>query len=1034
MLTKKTLRKIESFMKSNLNKRYGILVVFIVLGVTLLLLMLNPYKKMDTAQNGTIDLTGWNFQENGIIKLNGEWEFYWNQLLDDEGISKLEPSVQHAYFSVPNTWNRYEMNGKHLNREGYATYRLKVRVKNDRQIYSLKIQNMSSSYKLIIDGRVYAENGAVGENQLTARPEYKPITVSFQPSSDEFDIILQVSNFSYYRGGFWRPVYMGLENQTKHMNDWVVIKYLFACGCIFMIGLLYFVFFLATRNEIAVFYFSVLCMILLLNLMTNELGVLPRDVLPLNYNMKVFVYYMTYYWSMIVGEKFVEALYPKETSKMIIRIHIYIVLICTIITITAPPRIYTYLSIGFDYIFVSAEISSLIFLIKAIKHKREGALFTLVGILTVSAAMTHDILYENTIINSPFDNIMIYGVVMLTFMFSLVLSKRFYAVLVRSEEMSKQLLVKDREKDEFLTNISHELKTPVNSMIAVTESVLNEAEGSINSQQKEVLSLVVESGKRLSGLIKDLLDFSKMKNGILPLQKSFFDIECLIQNIVKEFLFIANEKNLAIKTELQNSIKKMYADKYRVIQVIYNLLGNAVKFTPPGGSIEVSLYENGKSIFITVKDTGIGIPEDRMEDIFQPFEQVDADITRKYGGMGLGLGISKKIAEAHGGDICVNSILNKGSEFIFSIPKDESNHKEAYEDARQFESTFDMKKRSLSELTFEGGDKQTIVVIDDNYSNLVGTAGILKSEGYCIKGFIDPYAGIQEIFSNKDTVLAVVDLMMPGISGYELCSKIRERYSIYELPILVLTARTQVDSLILSLKEGANDILNKPYDSEELKARVNTLCKLKAITETSINNEMAMLQAQINPHFLCNAMNAVAVCCYEDGEKAAEAVLTLSDYFRYSFDLDLHTSEIPLSQEIELVKTYLSIEKMRFDERLHYHIDIDEGTGVLVPPFTIQTIVENAVRHGISKCETGGLIEIIGRKEKETYQISVQDNGAGMNRIELENVLSGDTAEGKGVGLKNVRRRLKKLYGTDLWISSRKGSGTTIIITIKSQE
>ena len=603
---------------------------------------------------------------------------------------------------------------------------------------------------------------------------------------------------------------------------------------------------------------------------------------------------------------------------------------------------------------------------------------------------------------------------------------------IKSEAEVKFLSEYNRLKDEFLANTSHELRTPVNSMIAITESVLDGAEGPIDIRQKEALSIVVESGRRLSNLINDILDYARIKNGTLSLQKGYFSAEKLVESLVKEFEFSAANKNITIKSEMQEDLPRLYADKYRIIQVLYNLMDNAVKFTSSGGTICLRIYKEPKHICMAVKDTGIGIPEERLEDIFASFEQVDTSLTRKQGGMGLGLSISKKIAKAHGGDIKVRSTAHQGSEFVFCIPLQKDN--EVKLNQEQPLQINEITVQSPNNLEVKGKTNDMIVVIDDNYSNIAGVAGILKTEGYSIKGFVDPYEGLEEVLRNRNTVLAVVDLMMPGISGYEICEKIRERYTLYELPVLILTARTQLDSIIRSFKAGANDILYKPFNGEELKARAATLNKLKGATETAINNEIAMLQAQINPHFLFNAMNAVAACCYDDSEKAAEAVITLSDYFAHSFDFEVNAKEVPLKREVELIRAYLSVEKLRFDERLEFEIDIDDSLPVLIPPFIIQPIVENAVRHGITQKEEGGSIRISGRNDGENYRILVEDTGVGISNGKLEDILSGcKKADGRGIGLMNVRRRLKRLYGTDVHIESVCDVGTKVTVLIKTQ-
>jgi sensor histidine kinase YesM len=272
--------------------------------------------------------------------------------------------------------------------------------------------------------------------------------------------------------------------------------------------------------------------------------------------------------------------------------------------------------------------------------------------------------------------------------------------------------------------------------------------------------------------------------------------------------------------------------------------------------------------------------------------------------------------------------------------------------------------------------------------------------------------------------------MMPKLSGYEICQKVREQFSLFELPILILTARTHGDTTLRSLEAGANDVLHKPFDRQELLARVSTLKYLKFSTQQAIFNEVAMLQAQINPHFLHNALNALAACCYQDAEKACEAIISLSNYLRYSYDLSPETKEIPLAKELELVKAYLAVEKVRFGDRVNYDINFTDSQKVKLPPFLIQPLVENAVRHGITKKDEGGFLKIYGYRNLNYYVIGVEDNGVGISEQRLEVILSGQKSEGLGIGLSNIRQRLKKRYNTDLKIESNYGKGTKIYFEI----
>jgi len=326
-----------------------------------------------------------------------------------------------------------------------------------------------------------------------------------------------------------------------------------------------------------------------------------------------------------------------------------------------------------------------------------------------------------------------------------------------------------------------------------------------------------------------------------------------------------------------------------------------------------------------------------------------------------------------------------------------------------------------------GEREEIVVVIDDDYPNVFAAASVLKTEGYGIKGFVSPEEGLKEILNNPAVTLAVVDLMMPGLNGAELARAVRKRFNLLELPVLILTAKTSLDGVVDCFEAGANDFLCKPFENEELKARVRTLSQLKVLSETAFENELKMLQAQINPHFLFNAMNAISECCYSDGEKAADLVGDLAEYLRHSFQFD-HRKTILLTEELELVRAYLSIEKVRFGDKLDYRFDIRDSAGVEVLPLAVQTLVENAAVHGIRKKKGGGSILIEAYPSTNGYTIRVRDNGKGIRAEDLEDVYSGRKFSGNGVGLSNLQQRLQKYYGSGLGLESEYGKGTVATI------
>ncbi|MHC1595443.1 MAG: sensor histidine kinase, partial [Candidatus Syntropharchaeales archaeon] len=225
----------------------------------------------------------------------------------------------------------------------------------------------------------------------------------------------------------------------------------------------------------------------------------------------------------------------------------------------------------------------------------------------------------------------------------------------------------DSLKTQFLSLISHELRTPITPMITQIQMILKGFFGDVTDEQRESLELILRSTQRLDRLIENILDISKMEAGVMKFAKSTADLNALTEDAIEIIMPRALDKNIEL-TLKQDRIPPIALDKDRITQVLINLLSNAIKFTDAGGNIAVELYDKKDHALIRVRDDGIGITEEDCKRIFRPFEQVDSSMTRAYEGSGLGLAISKGIVEYHGGQIWVESEIGKGSTFNVSIP------------------------------------------------------------------------------------------------------------------------------------------------------------------------------------------------------------------------------------------------------------------------------------------------------------------------------------------------------------------------------
>ncbi|MFC4022276.1 ATP-binding protein [Oceanobacillus longus] len=418
----------------------------------------------------------------------------------------------------------------------------------------------------------------------------------------------------------------------------------------------------------------------------------------------------------------------------------------------------------------------------------------------------------------------------------------------QSQELAvKHLQQANKIKDEFLANTSHELRTPLHGMIGIAES-LRDGPG-VDTRINQNLSLIITSGKRLTHLINDLLDVSKLNHHELELDiepvslRELAEVTCTVSST------ISSAKQVAIRNLIPDTLPPVAADENRLQQILYNLIGNAIKYTDSG---EITLFAvtKEKEIIVSIQDTGIGISEQDLEIIFASFERGSNLKDRFSIGTGLGLTITKQLIDLHDGDIMIQSTLGKGTTVSFSIP--------IYQGMKQLlkhvvsNSTSHLQQPTpiqdeLAALSATEDQQQRILIADDEVVNIQVLLNHLSTAGYQVVIAYDGEHALDLLAGKTSFDLVILDVMLPRHSGFEVAKKLREQYTLTELPILILTARSQTEDIVTAFEMGANDYLAKPCSKEELLSRVKTLLSLKQMMEevVSINKELSHLNRSL---------------------------------------------------------------------------------------------------------------------------------------------------------------------------------------------
>lgn len=410
-----------------------------------------------------------------------------------------------------------------------------------------------------------------------------------------------------------------------------------------------------------------------------------------------------------------------------------------------------------------------------------------------------------------------------------------------SQELAiESLRAADEMKDEFLAITSHELRTPLYGMIGLAESLRDGVAGKVSPEMKNQLEMIIMSGRRLSHLVNDILDFSKLKDNNFSIELKQVNLSVLVQVVFTICQPLLKDKQVQLRNLISPDLRPVLADPDRLQQIMYNLVGNAIKYTEFGEVRVMAEIMEDDLMHIQVADTGRGIAPKYHEDIFEAFHRGSlSSINEPVVGTGIGLSITKRLIALHGGEITVQSEVGKGSIFSFTL-KAGHTHTQAIEETAASFKPFKNVDSVLTKPNITIDRKAIkVLVADDELVNLQVLMNQLMLEGMDVMKATSGEEALKLVETHAFD-LVILDIMMPSMSGYEVCKQLRQTYSLLELPILMLTAKSQVHDKITAFEVGANDYVTTPCDKEELLSRVKTLAQLK-----SMNDELTKLTIKL---------------------------------------------------------------------------------------------------------------------------------------------------------------------------------------------
>jgi signal transduction histidine kinase/CheY-like chemotaxis protein/HAMP domain-containing protein len=370
------------------------------------------------------------------------------------------------------------------------------------------------------------------------------------------------------------------------------------------------------------------------------------------------------------------------------------------------------------------------------------------------------------------------------------------------QETNRQLEEASRHKSEFLANMSHELRTPMNAIMGFTRLVMRRSKDLLPARDHENLGKILISAEHLLALINDILDLSKIEAGRMEVHSINFDLEPLVDVCLRTVEPLVKSERIRLVKAIEPGLSPLFTDQDKLKQVLINLLSNAVKFTEEG-TVSVIARRHNSAVAIAIVDTGIGIPDDKLELIFEEFRQVDSSTTRKYSGTGLGLSISRHLARLLGGDIAVQSTVGVGSTFTLTLPF-------RYGASALAGHAGAMPAQEKPSAPPEA-DK-VVLAIDDDPDVIYLLSENLAESGYRVVGALDGAEGLQKARELKPLVITL-DILMPHKDGWQILHELKADPATRDIPIIVLSI---VDNKDLGYRLGASDYLLKPFDREAI--------------------------------------------------------------------------------------------------------------------------------------------------------------------------------------------------------------------------
>lgn len=675
--------------------------IFIILSAPSLL-----YGQTYRAEKGVMDLRNLENKDKFIVNLNGEWEFYWNQMLYPFNFKQDKKPVPDCYGSVPSYWTDYKSGKVKTEKKGYATYRLTILLPPDiKSRLCLDVPIFDSSYDLWLDDMLLTSNGHPGKTKDETIPQYDPVFLRISPLSDTLNILINVSNFHHHRGGFWMPMRIGTfqeinkSNANKWAGDYAAFSLLMGFAFFFLIF-----FFLSPKDRIMGFFSLVLFSVALRPLFTSHF--LIYDFINLSWLWTIKLEYLSLFLGICGWTWFTDSLYQSKFIRIVSYIITFVFSVSFLLTIFLPVGLFSYSIFPVYVSIVILMIYSLYRSFEGLIQKRlvDGIYFF--AFILVAAGSVHDIMVSLGKSYTHIGYVMSFIIVIFIFIHATMLLYKWIIAFNEKEKLRKELEFLNRNLEQMIDERTQELKTrnkeieKQSTKIALQNKQLSETvqlknkifsviAHDLRSPVVNILYMLnllkeeeykekydtfanssIQYAQMVINLLENMLVWGRGQEDKIKYEPSEQDLASIILTNLSIFKESTDRKDITINfTQKGNSFA--FFDKALMDIVIRNILSNAVKYTFRGGRISILLkdkYNGDGDILLRICDNGIGIPAAKLKNLFTQKEIQSVPGTEDEKGTGLGLKLCYELIKINGGTIDVESKEGEGTCFIITLP------------------------------------------------------------------------------------------------------------------------------------------------------------------------------------------------------------------------------------------------------------------------------------------------------------------------------------------------------------------------------